>query len=86
MRLERITVVTRDHYQGAQDPIAFHWRNNRYEVEEIMDRWYEGYMDSTRVPLRYFRVKTTGGRIFTLRYHEFFTAWSLLIRAEETEP
>ena len=86
MRLERITVKTRDHYRGAQEPIAFQWGNNRYAVEEIVDRWYEGFMDSTRMPLRYFRVKTTDGRLFTLRYHEFFTAWSLLVPTQETEP
>ncbi|MDY0039387.1 MAG: hypothetical protein RBS57_03685 [Desulforhabdus sp.] len=85
MRLERISVETRDHYQGAQEPVAFHWRGDRYEVEAIIDRWYEGYTDSTRMPLRYFKVKTKDGRMFTLRYHEFFTAWSILIPAEDAE-
>ncbi|NLI80219.1 MAG: hypothetical protein GX443_00815 [Deltaproteobacteria bacterium] len=55
------------------------WRGKRYTVHEILDRWYEGHMDSTRLPLRYFKVKTGEGLIFILRHHEFFGAWSLLI-------
>lgn len=85
MQLERITVNTRDHYQGAQEPAAFCWRDNSHQIEQILDRWYEGYLDSTRMPLRYYRVKTTEGSIFTLRYHELFAAWSILIPAENTQ-
>ncbi|MGA7875227.1 MAG: DUF6504 family protein [Desulfoferrobacter sp.] len=86
MQLERITVNTHNHYQGAQEPTAFCWRNHNYQIEEIIDRWYQGYMDSTRMPLRYYKVKTTDGLIFTLRYHELFTAWSLLVPAGDIEP
>ena len=85
MQLERIEVKTRDNYRGAQEPAAFGWRNHDYEVEEILDRWYEGYFDSTRVPLRYFRVKAKNGDIFTLRHNELFAAWSLLVPARHRE-
>lgn len=84
MRFERVSVDTRDHYQGAQEPTAFVWRNHVHNVEEILDRWYEGYMDSTRMPLRYFKVKTKDNRIFTLRYHALFAAWSLLLPERES--
>jgi hypothetical protein len=79
MEFERIEVFTRDDYRGSQEPLAFEWRGKRYEVAQVVDRWYEGSVDSTRVPLRYFRVKTFKGEVFIIRYHEFFTAWSLLL-------
>ena len=82
MDLERITVDTRDAYQEAQDPVAFDWRGQHYTVAQILDRWYEGYRDSTRMPLRYFKVRTEGGEEFLLRYHPFFRAWGLVLRGQ----
>jgi hypothetical protein len=83
MELELITVSTRDGYRGAQEPVSFEWRGEGYRVQEILDRWYEGRMDSSRMPLRYFKVRTEEGRIFLLRYHELFLAWSLVVPAGE---
>jgi len=79
MKLERITVTTRDGYRGSQDPTGFQWRGSTFVIEEIVDRWYEGRLDSTRVPMRYFRVRTDEGTLFVLRHHELFEAWSLVV-------
>ena len=79
MEFERIAVSTRDEYQGAQEPVAFEWRGERFGIVRIVDRWYEGRADATRMPLRYFKVQTTDGKVFLLRYHEFFTAWSVKV-------
>ncbi len=78
MELERIEVLTRDEYKGAQEPVSFVWRGKRHDVDQIVDRWYEGHMDSTRMPMLYFRVRTRSGEIFILRYHEFFRSWSIV--------
>ncbi len=77
MEFERIEVTTRDEYKGAQEPVSFIWRGKKYIVEEIVDRWYEGQIDSTRMPMLYFRVKTQSGELLLIRYHEFFRAWSV---------
>lgn len=77
MEFERIEVSTRDEYKGAQEPVSFVWRGKKFAVEQIVDRWYEGRMDATRMPMLYFRVKTLSGEIFMLRYHEFFRSWSI---------
>lgn len=79
MEFEHIEASTRDEYKGSQEPVSFVWRGTEYIVEEVLDRWYEGYMDSTRMPLLYFRVRTRSGEVFMLRYHEFFRAWSIRI-------
>ncbi|SMC23576.1 hypothetical protein SAMN02746041_01771 [Desulfacinum hydrothermale DSM 13146] len=84
MRFERIQVETRDDYRGAQEPIAFVWRDETHRVERVEDRWYEGYLDARRVPMRYYRVRTLSGRRFILRYHELFDAWSLRVPPKET--
>jgi hypothetical protein len=85
VEFERITVFTRDAYRGAQEPLRFCWREQWFDVERVLDRWYEGRMDSTRLPLRYFRVETSAGVQWILRYHEFFDAWSLLLPAREDQ-
>ncbi len=86
MEFEKIKVYTRDEYKGAQEPVAFVWRGRRFEVVEILDRWYEGRMDSTRLPLSYFKVKTGEGERYILRYHEFFRAWGIRIPREAARP
>ena len=77
MQFEDIEVSTRDQYKGAQEPVSFVWRGEEHHIEQVVDRWYEGRMDSTRMPMLYFRVKTRSGEIFLIRYHEFFQAWSI---------
>jgi hypothetical protein len=85
VKFERITVFTRDDYRGAQKPQRFIWREQSFQILEILDRWYEGSMDARRMPLRYFRVKTAGGEQFILRYHELFDAWSILVPRKNVE-
>jgi hypothetical protein len=78
MRFERIEVETRDGYRTSQEPTAFLWRGRWYEVTEVLDRWHEGYVGARRVPMRYFRVRAGVEGVFVVRYHELFTAWSVL--------
>ncbi len=77
MEFEVVEAKTRDEYRGAQEPVSFTWRGTEYRIEQVIDRWYEGRVDSTRMPMLYFRVKTGSGELFILRYHEFFRTWSM---------
>jgi hypothetical protein len=79
MEFESIDVFTRDEYREAQNPLSFVWRGREYKVERIIDRWYEGRIDSTRMPMLYFRIQTGSGEIFLIRHHEFFRAWSIRV-------
>lgn len=84
MEFERIEARTRDDYRGAQTPTAFTWRGKLHTIREIVDTWYEGRPDSTRLPLRYFKVRTDEGDLFMIRYHEFFDSWSILLPKDVT--
>lgn len=79
MRFERIEVQTRDGYRTAQEPRGLTWRGRRFEIAEVVDRWYEGYVGPRRVPMRYFKVRTGEGQVLVVRYHEVFDAWSILV-------
>ena len=79
MRLERIEVTTRDDYRGSQEPVSFCWRGRTYRVTEVVERWIEGRIDATRMPLRYFRVASDRGRQFLIRHHECHGVWALCL-------
>ena len=79
MRFEHIDVSSRDEYKAPQEPVSFVWHGEEHFIEEVVDKWYEGGIDPTRLPMLYFRVKTRSGEIFLIRYHEFFRAWSIRV-------
>jgi len=77
MPYERIQVECYSGYKAKERPVAFTYQGRRREVKEIIDRWYEGGLDPTRPEIDYFKVKTTDGQVFILRYLTLFDAWSI---------
>jgi hypothetical protein len=57
--------------------LFFMYAGRRWDVAEIQDRWYEGGLDPGRPEIHYFKVKTSEGRVFILRYLSLFDAWSI---------
>jgi hypothetical protein len=77
MNYERIQVECYSGYKINERPIAFTYQKHRQEIQEIVDCWYEGDVDATRPEIKYFKVKTTDGRIFILRYLSLLDSWSI---------
>lgn len=77
MILERIEVESRSEYRASQEPRGFLWRGRHYVIARVLDRWYEGYADARRSPLRYFRVESGEGEEFIIRCHDQLGAWSI---------
>jgi len=57
-------------YTYAQEPRAFTWQGQRYEVVEIEQRWRE-----PAGPV--FRLRTADGQRWQLAYNEAQDTWSL---------
>lgn len=76
---ERVQVECYSGYKASERPIAFTHNGVRLEIQEIIDRWCEGGVDPGRPAADYFKVKTTNGEIFMLRYLSLFDAWSVRI-------
>jgi hypothetical protein len=76
MNYERIQVECYSGYKINERPMAFTYQGHRWEIQEIVDCWNEGDIDPTRPEVCYFKVKTTGDRIFILRYLSLFDSWS----------
>ncbi len=83
---EDIQVESYAGYKGEESPRAFVYLGKRYEVDEIMDRWYEGGLDPKALRHDYFRVKTKEGEIYLLRYTPRFQSWTLCRRVPAPRP
>lgn len=67
-------------YKGEESPRAFVHLARRYEILEILDRWYEGGLDPKALRHDYFRVKTREAETFLLRHTPRYQSWTLCRR------
>jgi len=79
MPYERIKVECYSGYKANERPVAFIFQGSRREVQEIIDRWYEGGPESNFPEIDYFKVRTADGQVFILRYQSLFDAWSIQV-------
>jgi len=76
---EKVVVECYSGYKANERPAAFIYQGCRLEIAEIIDRWYEGDLDAGRPKVDYFKVKTTEGKVFLLRYLSLFDSWSVRV-------
>lgn len=79
MILERVDVACYGGYKAHERPRTFVFRGRRWEVAEIIDRWYEGSPQAGGPSLDYFKVRTREGTVFLLRYNALFDGWAIVI-------
>jgi hypothetical protein len=65
-------------YKGEEAPRSFLWNDRRYQVEEIVDRWYQASRDPQIPACDYFRVRAADGALFVLRMDREASAWHLV--------
>ncbi len=78
MNFAQVKVETYSGYKANERPLAFEMNGRRYEVAEVLDRWYEGGTHGRIQQLDYFKVRTVEGIEFIIRYNPLFEAWSVL--------
>jgi hypothetical protein len=76
---EQIQVECYSGYKANERPIAFTYHGRRLEISEIIDRWYEGGVKPDQPVIDYFKVRTSEGQVFLLRYLSLFDAWSVRV-------
>lgn len=65
-------------YKGEEAPRSFVWNDRRYQVEEIVDRWYQASRDPQTPACDYFKVRAADGALFVLRLDREIAAWHLV--------
>jgi len=58
-RFVRIQVESYSGYRNDETPRRFLWNNRRYEIVEIIDRWYQASRDPAVPTSDYFKVRVT---------------------------
>jgi hypothetical protein len=74
---EKVDVECHSGYRANERPLAFFFQGRRWEIAEIVDRWYEGDIKAGSPSADYFKVRTIEGKVFLLRYLSLFDAWSV---------
>ncbi|HOK05880.1 MAG TPA: hypothetical protein P5269_03120 [Syntrophales bacterium] len=77
MEFQETRVYFYSGYKAVVRPLAFDYEGRRREVEEILDRWYEGDRDAARPVVNYFKVKTEEGGVFLVRYDSSSDTWAV---------
>ena len=72
---EPISVECYSGFRADERPVAFTFQERRREIAEIIDRWYEGGLKAGSPQANYFKVRTTEGTLFLLRYLSLFDSW-----------
>ena len=78
MQYERIQVTCSEGHPLDEQPESFFYQGRQHLVAGIFDRWYEGGQRPTRPAMYYYKVRTTDGEEFILRYNTLFDAWAVL--------
>ena len=79
MPFERIEVECYSGYRANERPMAFTFQGRLWEVVEIVDRWCEGGLHPNQPALDHFKVRTTEGRLFLLRYNSLSDVWAIRV-------
>ena len=76
-RWDDVSVECYSGYKANERPVSFTFLEQRREIVEIVDQWYEGGVEAGRPEVNYFKVRTTEGDIFLLRYVSVSDSWSI---------
>ena len=80
--LFRIDVACYSGYKTDEYPVFFYWDDIRFDIEEILDRWYQ-YDRRPEFPAAdYFKVRTTDQKVYILKHEIESDWWYLWIKGE----
>ncbi len=79
MNFENIVVRCYSGYRSNEAPRSIIWRSKEFQIVRIIDRWYEGGINSSSEILDYYKVELDDGSIRIIRYSRLFDGWGILI-------
>jgi hypothetical protein len=79
MIFEIIDVSSYSGFRPDERPLSFSYAGKNHQVKMILESWYEGSPIAGNPSYKFFKVVTTGGMEFLLRYNVRFCSWALLI-------
>jgi hypothetical protein len=79
--IKMITIKVECHsgYKADEYPTRFYRDNDKFEVQEITDRWYQGDRNPEWPVSDYFKVKTTDGKQHIIKHDLESDRWFLCL-------
>jgi hypothetical protein len=73
-----IEVECHSGYKADEYPKCFYWYEKKYEIKEILDRWYQGDLNPEFPPANYFKLLTTNDKQFIIKHEIESDKWYLV--------
>jgi hypothetical protein len=70
-------------YKADEYPICFYWKNAKFEIREISDRWYQADPTPGWPESDYFKICTVGNSKFILKHELKRDQWFLVSPGED---
>ncbi len=77
MELVAVRVESYSGYKADEYPKSFYWNNTRFEVQEVIDHWYQGDPDPDFPISDYFRISTASGTQYIIKHDIDSDVWYL---------
>ena len=77
MKLIPIEVECHSGYKADEYSKYFSRDNDRFEIRQVTDRWYQGETNSEYPVSNYFKVETTSGERYIIKYDLESDSWYL---------
>ncbi|MDP4275975.1 MAG: cytoplasmic protein [Bacteroidota bacterium] len=78
VRVECHSVWKADEY-----PVCFYLGKEKFEIKEIIDRWYQGDINPEWPAANYFKVRTILGKLYVLKHEIIKDVWHLIVTDAE---
>jgi hypothetical protein len=69
-------------YKADEYPVRFYCDNVKFEIREILDRWYQGDLNPDFPAANYFKVRAVNEKIYILKHEDVTDRWYLWIHGE----
>jgi len=69
-------------YKADEYPVRFFMYGLKFEIAEILDRWYQGERSPDFPPANYYKVVAKDGKIYILKHATEEDRWYLLTKGE----
>jgi len=76
MILIQIEVECHSGYKADEYPKYFSWDNEKYEIRQVTDRWYQGETNPEYPVSNYFKVETING-VYIIKHDLESDRWYL---------
>ncbi|MGA1825262.1 MAG: cytoplasmic protein [bacterium] len=67
-------------YKADEYPKFFYWNNNKFEIIEVLDRWYQANCDAQWSVATYFKVYSSCGKEYIIKHDLESDEWFLNLK------